>query len=85
MPHPLLRVEALDGLHQPHVAFLDQVGVRQAVAQVLARHRHHQPQVRHHQPPGGLEVVVLLQALRVVVLFLGGEQRQAVDGADVGL
>jgi hypothetical protein len=31
--HALFGVEALDGLHQADVAFLDQVGVRQAIAQ----------------------------------------------------
>ena len=54
--HALLGVEALDGLHQADIAFLDQVALRQAVAQVLARDRHHQAQVRQHQPPGGLQV-----------------------------
>jgi hypothetical protein len=37
--HALVRVEALDGLHQADVAFLDQVAVGQAVAQVFARNR----------------------------------------------
>ena len=43
--HALIRVEALDGLHQPHVAFLYQIAMRQAVAQILARDGNHQPQV----------------------------------------
>ena len=32
----LIRVESLDGLHQPDIAFLDQIAVRQTVAQILA-------------------------------------------------
>jgi hypothetical protein len=60
--HALLGVEALDGLHQADVAFLDQVALRQPVAQVLARDRHHQAQVRQHQLPGGLDVAVVAQA-----------------------
>ena len=47
--HAALRVEALHGLHQADVAFLDQVGVRQAVAEVAAGDRDHQAQVREHQ------------------------------------
>ena len=58
----LVRVEALHGLHQADVAFLDQVAVRQAVAQVLARDRDDQAQVRQHQASGGLEVAVFTQA-----------------------
>ena len=39
--HALVGVEALDGLHQADVAFLDQVALGQAIAKVLARDRHH--------------------------------------------
>jgi hypothetical protein len=55
--HALVGVEALHGLHQADVAFLDQVAVRQAVAQVLAGNGHHEAQVRQHQRAGGFEVV----------------------------
>src|SRR3546814_6716728 len=47
-------IEALDGFHQADIAFLDEVGMGQAVAQVLAGHRHHQAQVRQHQFAGGV-------------------------------
>jgi hypothetical protein len=43
--HALVRVEALDGLHQADIAFLDQVAVRQPIAQVLAGNRDHEAQV----------------------------------------
>ena len=49
---------------RPIVAFLDQVGVRQAVAEVAARDRDHQPQVRQHELARRIEVVVLAQAQR---------------------
>ena len=60
-PHAALGVEAAHGLHQPDVAFLDQVGLRQPVAQVVARHGDDQPQVRQHELARGVEVVVALQ------------------------
>ncbi|CFP68372.1 Uncharacterised protein [Bordetella pertussis] len=84
-PHPALGVEALDGLHQADIAFLDQVGVRQAVTQVLARHRHHQTQVRHDQFARGLEVAFVAQAARELAFLFGGQDGQAVDGGNVGI
>ena len=47
--HATLRVEAAHGLHQPDVAFLDEIRLRQAVARVFAADRDHQPQVRQHK------------------------------------
>ena len=46
--HALAGVESFDGLHQAHIAFLDEVGMGQTVAQVLTGNRHHQTQVRKH-------------------------------------
>jgi hypothetical protein len=83
--HALVGVEALDGLHQADVALLDQVGVRQAVAQVLARGGNHQPQVRQHQLSGGFDVAGVAQLARKALLFLLRQHRQAVDGRDVGV
>ena len=40
--HALVRVKAFDGFHQADIAFLDEVAVGQAVAQVLAGNRHYQ-------------------------------------------
>jgi hypothetical protein len=57
-----LGVEALDRFHEPDVAFLDEVGMRQTVTQILARDGHHQTQVRHHQFAGGLQIRVLAEA-----------------------
>ena len=81
----LVRVEALDGLHQADVAFLDQVAVRQPVAEVLARDRDDQAQVRDDQPAGGGQVAVVAQAPGELGLLFLGQQGDAVDGADVGV
>jgi hypothetical protein len=81
----LVRVEALHGLHQADVAFLDQVAVRQAVAEVLARDRDDQAQVRDHEPPGRSQVAVVAQATRELGLLFLGQERDAVDRADVSV
>ena len=81
----LVRVEALDGLHQADVAFLDQVAVGQAVAEVLARDRDDQAQVRDDQAAGGRQVAVVAQATGELGLLFLGQKRDAVDGADVGV
>ena len=83
--HAALRVEALHGLHQADVAFLDQVRVRQPIAEVAAGDRHHQPQVRQHQRAGGFQVAFRAEALRKGALFFRGENRKPVDRVDVGL
>ena len=84
-PYRTVRVEALDGLHQANVAFLDQVGMRQAIAQILAGHRHHQPQMGGHQLAGSIDVLMLLEPARQTGLLLGRQHRQAIDGRDVGV
>ena len=43
--HALVGVKPLHGFHQAHVAFLNQIAVRQAVTQVLAGDGYHQAQV----------------------------------------
>ena len=60
-PHAALGVEAADGLHEAHIAFLDEIGLRQPVSQVVARHGDHQPQVRQHQLAGGVDIIGFLQ------------------------
>ena len=51
-PDAAFGIKSLDRFHQSYVAFLDQVGMRQAVTQIIACDRDHQAQVRHHQPTG---------------------------------
>ena len=81
--HAALGVEAAHGLHQADVAFLDEVGLRQPVAQVLAADGDDQAQVRQHELLRGVEVVVAGQPAAELDLLLGGEQRKAVHRLDV--
>ena len=83
--HALVRVEALDRLHQAHVAFLDQVAMRQPVAQVLARDRDHQAQVRQHQLAGSFDIASLAQPSRRRQFLFEREQRHAVGRRNVGV
>ena len=80
-----LRVKALHRLHQSDVAFLDQVGVRQAVTEITARHRHDQAQVRQYELARRVEIVVVAQTLPERTLFFRAQERKAVHRADVGL
>ncbi len=81
----LLRVEALDGLHQADIAFLDQVGMRQAVAEIVTGDRHHQPQVRQHETAGGLQIGLIAELSGELALFLRRQHRDPVHGLDVGV
>ena len=38
-------IKAFDGLHKADVTFLNQIRMRQAVAEVLAGHGHNEPEV----------------------------------------
>ncbi|MNM77955.1 hypothetical protein D3C81_898320 [compost metagenome] len=59
--------------------------MRQAIAQVLAGDGHHQTQVGHHQPAGGIDGFMVAQVAREALLFLGGQQRNTVDSLDVAI
>ena len=83
--HAALRIEALHGLHESDVALLDEVGMRQAVAEIAARERHHEPQVRKHELPRSLEIALLAKAPRQHLLLLGSEDREPVDSVDISL
>ena len=56
-PHAVGRVEALDRLHQADVAFLNQIGQRQAVTDVTTGDVRHEAQVRHDQPLSRFQIV----------------------------
>ncbi|MNT29457.1 hypothetical protein D3C72_1651960 [compost metagenome] len=83
--HAALGVEALHGLHQADVAFLDEVCVGQAVAQVLARHRHHQAQMGKNQLAGGAQVFLVAQAAAKFRFTFRGQDRQAVDRGNISV
>ena len=79
-----LVVELLHRADQAEVALLDQVEQRHARLRVVARDRHHQPQVRLDQPPLRLLVAFVL-APRELALLGGREQPSVSDLADVEL
>jgi len=81
----LFGVKSLDRLHEADVALLDQIGLRQAIAQVLPGNGHHQTQVGEDQLPGGIQVVLIPQAFGAVLLLLQREQGKAVDRGDVSI
>jgi len=84
-PHAAFRIESLDRLHQADIAFLDEVGMRQAVAQVLTRDRHHQTQVGHHHFACGLEIGVVPDSPTQFGFALRRKHRQPIDGRDVSV
>jgi hypothetical protein len=83
--HADVGVEALDGLHQADVAFLDQVAERQAVAVVAAGDVHDETQVREHQFARGIEVVVVAEAAGQRLFLLDRQHRDLMHGTDVRL
>jgi hypothetical protein len=83
--HAALRIEALDRLHQPDIAFLNQVGLRQSIARVAARGRHHDPQMGHDQLPCRIEIVAVAKLAREILFLLWQQDRKTVDGLDIAL
>ena len=81
--HAALRVEAAHRLHEPDIAFLDEVGLREPVAEILAAHGDDEPQVRQDELLRRVKVVVADEAAPERELLLGGQQRKAVHGLDV--
>ena len=75
----------LHRLHQADVAFLDEVGLRQPVAHVVARDGHHEAQVRKHQVAGRGQILVVAQATTQLELALCGQHGDGVHGLDVRL
>jgi hypothetical protein len=82
-PHTLVRVETFHGFHQADIAFLDQIGVREPVAEIATCDRHDQAQVRQHHFLRRIQVIVLLQAPSQRHFFIMRQHRQAVHGRDV--
>ena len=83
-PHAALRIETFYRLHQADIALLDQVGLRQAVADVIASDRDHQSQVGEHQMARRLQVAGITQMACVLGFLRLGQQREAVHRLDVG-
>ena len=84
-PHATIGIEAFDRLHQTDVTFLDEVGMGQSIAHVLAGNRDDQPQMRQHQLTGSVEIAVVLQAAREGHLAFSGEHRDPMHRRDVSV
>ncbi|MNT43514.1 hypothetical protein D3C72_1799910 [compost metagenome] len=83
--HTLVRIETFYRFHQADIAFLNQVGMRQAIAQIAAGNRDHQAQVRQHQLLRGGQVIFFTQAFRQRNFFVVGQHGQAVHGRNIGV
>ncbi len=81
--HATLRVEAPDRLHQADVALLNQVGLRQAIAEIIPAHGDDEPQVRQHELACGIEVVIALEPSAERGFLFGSQQRKAIHRLDV--
>ena len=81
--HADLWVEALHRFHQANIAFLDQVGQRQAVAFVTACDVDHEAKVGQHQRFRGLEILFTMQALGNFALVFGTEHGDTRNRRDI--
>ena len=83
--HALVRVVMPDGFHEPDVAFLDQIAMGKTVAQIAARDRNDQPQMRNDERLGRIHIVVITHTDCQIPFFLCGENRGAVRRLDIGV
>ena len=81
--HAAFGIEAFYRLHQADIAFLNQIRVGQAVAQIMAGDRYDETQMGRDQKMRSLQIVVLLQIAAVANFFLLGEQGEAANGVDI--
>src|SRR5690606_9469303 len=66
------RVEALDGLHQADIAFLNQITEGESIAVVGAGNVHYKTQMGHNQLACSVEVAVVVEIFCQLLLLLGG-------------
>src|SRR5512138_2216817 len=79
----LVGIELLDRLHEPDVPLLDEIGHPEAVRAVLERDLHDEPEVRLDEPMARPLVSLVAERPREAALLLDGEERDAVDLAEV--
>jgi hypothetical protein len=79
---PRVGIVALDGLHQADVALLDQVGMRQAVAQVAAGNRDDQTKMRRHQLARGIQILLIAETAGKRLLLRLAQHRHTIRGRD---
>ncbi len=82
-PDPHLRVIAFHRLHQANVAFLDQVGERQAIAHIATGDVNHEAQVAKHQLAGSIQIAVIAEPTRQAALLFGIEAWHQIDRTEV--
>ena len=84
-PHTTARIKALHRLHQADIAFLDQIGMRQAIAEIAPCDGNHQPQMRQHQLARRINVTMVTQTLRQMALLRLAQQRIATRRLDISV
>ena len=81
-PHSPIRIKVFDGFHEADVAFLNEVGVREPVAQIPAGDRNHEAQMADDQRLCGVDVAFVPQRHGVFLLFFRGKKGRCVRGPD---
>jgi formylmethanofuran dehydrogenase subunit E-like metal-binding protein len=82
-PHAIIRIEALHGLHETDIAFLDEVTQRQTVARVALGNVHYETQVRHDELTRGIDVALIVKAGGQCVFVHLAQNRDSAYGMDV--
>jgi hypothetical protein len=82
-PNSALGIEALDGLHQADIAFLNQVGLVESVAEIAARDRNHHAKVGENQGAGGVDVVAFQETPGQRSFFFLAQDREPIDRLDI--
>ena len=82
--HATLGIETLDRLHQADIAFLDQVGVGQAIAEIATRHGDDEAQVGCDEAARGIQIAFVAEAAGKILFLVFGQHRHAVGGRNIG-
>ena len=78
-PEALVGLEALDRLHQPHIALRDHLGNGQAIAAIAHGDLGHEPQVGRDELLRRIRIGMFLIALGQHELLIGVEHRKFAD------
>src|SRR5262249_21126884 len=77
--------EALHGLHQANVTFLDQIAHGQSVAAIATGDVNDKSKVRQHQLPGSIQVPAEAEALSQVTLFFAAQDWNSANSVQVSI
>ena len=83
--HAMRRIKTFDCFHQADIAFLNQIGMRQAVAQITAGNRNHQAQVRKHQLTRRIKVFLFAKTPSQAKLFLFSQKRKLLRRLNISI